>query len=104
MQKRLLVQVEEWVRKRDDDLKRALARDKRSRSSVGKYAEDAQSAVALHRRSPRGESLGELKFFEGPCPGSNWTWVETDDGLVLASLQRRLLELGEDVRLQVQSL
>ena len=50
----------------------------------------------------RGESLGELSFIEGPMPGSNWTWVETDNELVLASLQRRLLELGEDIRIEVQ--
>ena len=51
--------------------------------------------------SPSGSCLGELKFYEGVVPGSNWTWVEADEGLVVASLQRRLLELGEDIRIEV---
>ena len=55
-------------------------------------------------RSAQGESLGDLSFYEGAFPGSNFTWVETNDELVLPALQRRLLELGEDIRIEVQSL
>jgi hypothetical protein len=70
---------------------------------------DSPQAQAFHylsslslgnRESAGGDPLGELKFYEGPMPGSNWTWVETDSELVLPALQRRLLELGEDVRLE----
>ena len=50
---------------------------------------------------PDGDPLGELTFYEGPMPGSNWTWVETDGGLVLAALQRRLLDLGENIRVEI---
>jgi hypothetical protein len=53
--------------------------------------------------SADGHCLGQLSFYEGAMPGSNWTWAETDSALVLASLQRRLLELGEDVKIEVQA-
>ena len=73
---------------------------------------DSPQALAFHylsvlslgnSRSSEGEALGELSFVEGPMPGSNWTWVEADNDLILPALQHRLLELGEDVRIEVQS-
>lgn len=47
------------------------------------------------------DPFGELQFYAGPMPGSNWHFVQTPDRLVLTALQHRLRELGEDVALVV---
>ena len=46
-------------------------------------------------------SIGTLSFIEGPHPGSNMTYVELDSLGAIASLQHRLKELGEGVRIEV---
>lgn len=46
-------------------------------------------------------SMGTLSFIEGDHPGSNTTYVELDGLGAIASLQHRLNELGEGVRIEV---
>ena len=50
-----------------------------------------------------GEPLGELSFIEGDRPGSNLTCVDAPDYATLACLQHRLIELGEDVKIEIQT-
>ena len=47
-------------------------------------------------------SMGRLSFIEGAHPGSNTTYVELDGLGAIASLQHRLNELGEGVRIEVE--
>ena len=52
--------------------------------------------------SSEGERLGQVSFIEGPHPGSNSTYVEVDGLEGIASLQHRLNQLGEGVRIEVE--
>ena len=47
------------------------------------------------------DAKGEIRFIDGPMPGSNCRWVEVGDLLSVSLLQNRLNELGENVSLEV---
>ena len=47
------------------------------------------------------DARGEIRFIDGPMPGSNCRWVEVGDLLSVSLLQNRLNELGENVSLEV---
>lgn len=44
---------------------------------------------------------GGLKFYCGPCPGSNYMGVHADNLAVISGLQQRLLQLGEGTTITV---
>jgi hypothetical protein len=48
-----------------------------------------------------GLNLGELSFIQGDRPGSNFTYCSADSLEALASLQHRLNELKEGVRIRI---
>ena len=48
-----------------------------------------------------GLGLGDLSFIEGDRPGSNLTYCSADSLQALASLQHRLNELKEGVRIRI---
>lgn len=57
--------------------------------------------LALTERDGSGEALGCLTFEEGTCPGNDSSLVSTRQIETLGGLQQRLLQLGQNVRLQV---
>lgn len=59
------------------------------------------SGLELANRQGRGESLGELEFAEGTCPGNNSCLVTTSSVATLGGLQQRLLQLGQRVQVNV---
>jgi hypothetical protein len=48
-----------------------------------------------------GLDLGDLSFIEGDRPGSNLTYCTADSLQALASLQHRLNQLNEGVRIRI---
>ena len=62
------------------------------------FLSDIEIGNARNARSAQGEPLGELEF----SSGWNHELAYVTDQLVLPALQRRLLELGEDVSLVVR--
>ena len=55
----------------------------------------------LDGASGAGPDLGDLSFIEGDRPGSNLTYCTADSLQALASLQHRLNELKEGVRIRI---
>ena len=46
---------------------------------------------------------GDLQFMDGPCPGSDYLGVVSNDSLTASLLQARLLELGEKTSVEIIS-
>jgi len=63
-----------------------------------RYLEDLPLA---NENLEREQALGQLRFIEGPFPGSNLTYVEAPDLPTLACLQERLKELQEGVTVKL---
>ena len=62
------------------------------------------SGLPLHNLDDDGGTgldLGELSFIQGDRPGSNFTYCSADSLEALASLQHRLNELREGVRIRI---
>ena len=62
------------------------------------------SGLPLHNLDDDGGTgldLGELSFIQGDRPGSNFTYCSADSREALASLQHRLNELKEGVRIRI---
>jgi hypothetical protein len=78
--------------------------DFESRQSPMARAYHYLSHLPLHNLDDAWETgldLGELSFIEGDRPGSNLTYCSADSLHALASLQHRLNELKEGVRIRI---
>lgn len=52
----------------------------------------------IGRMIHHGDKIGELKFIDCPCPGSDYVGVHADCEVTLSLLQNRLNELGTGIR------
>jgi hypothetical protein len=78
--------------------------DFESRQSPMAQAYQYLSGLPLHNMDGAWETgldLGDLSFIEGDRPGSNLTYCSADSLQALASLQHRLNELKEGVRIRI---
>lgn len=48
-----------------------------------------------------GRSVGQLTYYYGVHPGSDWHFAEAEGELVLPALQHRLRELGESTKIEI---
>lgn len=49
------------------------------------------------------DSVGEIRFYDGVCPGNDSRIVTAADDLSLSLLQKRLNDMGEDMMVKLQS-
>jgi hypothetical protein len=82
-------QHDEWMGERHD--------------SPGARAYHYLSELPLGNRKPSGTTaFGELRFYDGICPGNDGLAVIAKNAATISYLQHRLIQLGEDVEIVIQ--
>ena len=57
--------------------------------------------IDLFERNAKGRYLGGLTFIDGCHPGNDYLGVRADDAMTANLLQARLLELGENIKVEI---